>query len=303
MQEELDNQENIEYNNADDDSLLEQNDSSDTVSPNEELRDDAETPLDESSPLQEEVEDPYKDDPYRAAAMSHGWDPRKGNKSPKEFLEYPLNQEIKSLRTGSKELESRVAKLTEMLVEQNKTKHQEDLQYLDDLIKTSDDPEQIRQAYAARDNLVKKDAAMSKYTAPEPSSQTKEVPQETLKFIAANPQWFPGPNKPATNYHRQVQDYAVSRSDEISREYPQLSLDSQYDILAKEIRNKFDKPQATTKVNKPKAVTPSKSGVAQSGEYDVKKLNAFDKSMYQKLVVEAGVPKKDFFDSLKKHRG
>lgn len=312
MNEELDKVENVSYTEVDDslkESHTEALDSADETNQQEGSTEESslineDNNVSEDSDTSSQDTDPYENDPYRALAEKYGWNPEKGDKSPKEFIEYPFDKKIKTQQRSIRDLEGRISQLTEMLVEQNRSKYTEDKQYLQQIVDTSDDPDQVRQAFKELEAIKTKEESLNKYQPAEATTQS--IPVETMDFLHSHPDWFPNasnPNAQLSQKQVQIQQYAIQRENQLKQMHPGLDGSDMYDIIEAEIVNKFERTKPTTKINKPQAVKPTKSSGTAPAQYDKNTLSDFDKRMYVKLVDSGIVDKKTFFESLKQNRG
>lgn len=295
----------MEENQADVVDSSESQNYDDTNSPNTEVISEQEN---ESTKDLENVEaaaeEPYKDDPYRALAIHYGWDPTKGDKSPRQFLEYPLDRKIKSQESKIGDLEGRISQLTQLLLDQNKSRVSEDRAYFENILKTSDDADAVRQAHQALSKITEQETHLAtKYgDAEKPSGTPAE--RQVQEFLARHADWYPGvknPNARLTDFHNGILEYTKQRNTEITKAYPDMPIEDLLSIIEVEVENKFFKNDVTKNVVKPTQPTIRKQGVSGSAgsTYDVSKLEPFDRGMYDKLVKTKLVTESVFFEQLK----
>lgn len=317
MSEELDNQESIGYIDGDSTSSvsIEENSNIEDASAEDSNLSDALAELDnleiptekEEEPVQQEAvaeeeetpqEDPYADDPYRTLAEQYGWNPEKGDKSPKEFMTYPFERKISKQSQELNALRQDIKKLTDLYVNKNVKEVDTRVQQLESFINETQDADDLRLAYKELNELKQQKTELPQ----QPTNQNNGVARETMAFLTKHQDWFPqlsNPNARPNATQLEIQQYADQREKQLTA--AGMSLDDTYATIEVEVqRNIINKTPATKTINRPKAEKVG-SGTVSKDPYDLKTLSTYDREMYEDIVIKNKlVSKKDFFESVSK---
>lgn len=284
LQEGIDNNENLEYNTKIDDDGFPLNEDS-SLEPTEESKE-------ENVKNSEEIEQ-EKEDPELEKAVKTGFDPSRGNKTPKEWN---LTGELIAANRLNKELSK---KFDHLIKENNAFKaflFDEKIDNLknlkeryDQIALTSEDPEDVRAAHKEASKIEEK---VAKIEQEKISSNNQNNPQpvisdEVKSFMTKHSKWF----NPKTPLDRAINSYLLSRDIELIETNPNSTETERLDLLEKEVVQKF-LPSHKTMVPSPTKLSTKSS----HGDLNVNNLSEAHKKLYKQFVVEQKIfTKEEFF--------